>query len=150
MDFAEKQNEGHLGPRKFWRSYLPRLKYHNPAISMTVHRTTNQSGPATMTIFLSTEGLVSVTPTTDFMTNEKVTTIDMKHRHESEILKDLLKITQAQVVDATPEEELQLQQLEEQRRQSEIDRERSKQNLEKRRQEARLLAQAREALSEAA
>lgn len=32
---------------------LPRLKYHNPRIPMTVSRTTNQTGPATLSIFLS-------------------------------------------------------------------------------------------------
>jgi len=30
---------------------LPRLKYHNPVIPMTVSRTRNQAGPATLSIF---------------------------------------------------------------------------------------------------
>jgi large subunit ribosomal protein MRP49 len=34
---------------------LPRLKYHNPAIPMTVSRTTNQTGPATFSIFFGKE-----------------------------------------------------------------------------------------------
>lgn len=74
----------------------------------------------------------------------------MKHRHETEILRDLLNTTQAVEVEATQEEQAQLRQLEEQRIQSEIDRERSGKDLEKRRQEARLLAQARASLAEAA
>lgn len=39
--------------RKFWRHMLPRLKYHNPRIPMTVSRTNNQTGPATLSIYLT-------------------------------------------------------------------------------------------------
>lgn len=35
---------------KFWQNYLPSLKYHNPKVEMTVMRTGEHSGPATLTI----------------------------------------------------------------------------------------------------
>ncbi|KAI0484157.1 50S ribosomal protein mrp49 [Xylariaceae sp. FL0804] len=56
LDFAHKWNDGHLGPRKFWKDCLPRLKYWNPAVPMLVNRTTDQSGPATMSIYFRQAG----------------------------------------------------------------------------------------------
>jgi len=50
LTFARKINDGHMGPRKFWHTYLPRLKYHNPAVPMTVERTDDQEGPATLSV----------------------------------------------------------------------------------------------------
>ncbi|KAI9885106.1 MAG: hypothetical protein M1823_003117 [Watsoniomyces obsoletus] len=63
MDFAFKIDQGHRGPRHFWRHYLPRLKYYNPAIPMTVHRRTAQDSPALMTIFFN-DGSLTAGPAT--------------------------------------------------------------------------------------
>ncbi|KAH9883947.1 50S ribosomal protein mrp49 [Xylariomycetidae sp. FL2044] len=51
MDFALKWNDGHLGPRKFWKTCLPRLKFWNPAIPMIVNRSADQASPARMSIY---------------------------------------------------------------------------------------------------
>ncbi|KAF1991342.1 hypothetical protein K402DRAFT_123339 [Aulographum hederae CBS 113979] len=52
LSFAQYINGGHRGPRKFWRLYYQRLKYHNPALITTVDRDgVPQDGPATLTIF---------------------------------------------------------------------------------------------------
>lgn len=48
-----------MGPRKFWRENLPRLKYHNPAVPMVVNRTFDQEGPATLRIYLRDGGASS-------------------------------------------------------------------------------------------
>lgn len=40
--------------RHFWREYLPRLKYHNPRIPMTVEKISNENGPAKLWVTLST------------------------------------------------------------------------------------------------
>ncbi|KAI9681389.1 MAG: hypothetical protein M1817_002672 [Caeruleum heppii] len=143
MDFAYKMNDGHNGPRKFWRDCLPRLKYHNPAVPMTVNRTTAQEGPATMTIFFaetnsSNTPAAPISSTTQASTStepviptiadsevERTETIEMKHKHSTEILAQLLEVTRGRQVEATPEEEDQLRQLEEQRKTSEIDSKRS-------------------------
>ncbi|KAH0414018.1 hypothetical protein KCU90_g16126, partial [Aureobasidium melanogenum] len=45
MRFAPKIDGGHMGPRKFWRHELVRLKFHNPAIPMTLDRTAAQTDP---------------------------------------------------------------------------------------------------------
>lgn len=53
MEFAHRLNDGHMGPRKFWRENLPRLKYHNPEVPIIVNRTHEQTGPATLSIYVS-------------------------------------------------------------------------------------------------
>jgi len=161
MDFARKLNDGHFGPRKFWKTYLPRLKYHNPAVPMTINRTSDQKGPALMTIhFTDPTSAVNTGPaissTTDAQSSgalvaastaatptERTETFDMKHRHESEILSHLLSIIKAVPLQPSTEELQQISDLEEQRKQSEIDAQRSQKVNEKRRRRDAMLAQAR-------
>ncbi|KAL2073383.1 hypothetical protein VTL71DRAFT_10707 [Oculimacula yallundae] len=139
MDFARATEDGHYGPRKFWRHCLPRLKYHNPAIPMTVNRTNDQSGPALMTIHFTTPEAAEnikteISSTTSKQTSsapvaatkagpptERTETINMKHRPESEILDQLLAITRARVLKPTAEELRQVQEIEEQDARSERD-----------------------------
>ncbi|KAF2663523.1 hypothetical protein BT63DRAFT_461250 [Microthyrium microscopicum] len=52
MQFALQALGGHKGPRKFWREMLPRLKYYNPAIRMSVSRPNPVGGPGIMTIYI--------------------------------------------------------------------------------------------------
>lgn len=74
---------------------------------------------------------------------QRVVTINMKHRHESEILSQLLALTNAVPVEPTPEEVEQLQELAGQQEVSEKDSARHRIfNKEKKREEA-ILAQAR-------
>lgn len=178
MEFASKLNDGHFGPRqvvvlsqmqvvtkrypfrKFWRRYLPQLKYHNPAVPMTVNRTADQEGPAMMTIHFtdltsaentlstisSNTPQISTAPVAEsrpVAPMERTVTISMKHRHESEILSQLLSITKAVPVEPTQEELAQLMQLEEQRILSEKDAQRSHVVNEKRKRTETMLAQAR-------
>lgn len=75
--------------------------------------------------------------------------VDIKHRHESEILAQLMELTKAETVVATPEEEEQLRQMEEDNRKSAEDAQRSAEVNEKRRREAALLDQARGEVAEA-
>ncbi|KAI5800037.1 hypothetical protein EDC01DRAFT_613014, partial [Geopyxis carbonaria] len=78
LSCAHKINEGHMGPRKFWRQFMPRLKYHNPDVHMDVIRTQLKGGPATLTI--SFEG-------------DRKEVIDVQHKHENDIVKQLLEVT---------------------------------------------------------
>lgn len=137
LDFAHKLNDGHYGARKVWRKFLPRLKYHNPAISMTVNRTLEQEGPATLTIFFApppkySSATASPAPSspTDPSTApsghapaNKIETIDMKHKHESEILSRLLELTKGMPYEASPEELAELRDLDDEKRRSERSRE---------------------------
>ena len=142
-----------MGARKIWRNCLPRLKYHNPAVSMTVERSDNQSGPSMLTVYYGSRSQsASSAPlrsngdgvsTEDDGSLEKTETIDMKGRHEREILNDLLGITQARTVESTEDEAAELARLEEQQRRSAIDRERTARVVETEKREKMLLEQAR-------
>ena len=157
MEFAYKFNDGHLGARKVWRKYMPRLKYHNPAISMTVNRSNNQEGPATLTVYFappprSSSATSSPAPpsstepsTTPFghTPADLTAMIDMKHKNESEILSRLLELTKGVPYEATPEELDELKEVDVEKRRSERDREAQAKLNEVRRQEKALLDLAR-------
>lgn len=158
MRFAPKIDGGHRGPRKFWRHELVRLKFHNPAIPMTLDRTALQTDQALMTVFFSNPEDVSSSPTSspapttstsgdkapsEYAPSERTETINMTNRTQENILSDLLAITKARQVEATDEEMETLRTLEEQRVRSARD---SKIGLElraKKKREEALLAQAR-------
>jgi large subunit ribosomal protein MRP49 len=163
LSFAFKNEDGHMGPRyvnltrldhgdqsllslngltslcphsKFWRNCLPRLKYYNPAVSMTVDRTLDQSAPAIMTLFYapqpSTESATSAptplssttrtsTPS-DHQPFDRTDTIDMQHKTDTQILQEFMNKTKAMEVPPTPEDEQIRMELEEQNLKSEKDR----------------------------
>ena len=139
--------------------YLPRLKYHNPAVSMTVVRSQTEAGLATLTIFFDDHpaGMSSTTAsmTTTAASAEALAAsssgrkevIDMQHKHESEILKQVMELTQATQVRATPEEEAEMQESGEQRKRSAQDVLRNAKLNEQKRQEKALLEQARNGLA---
>ena len=128
---------------------------------MTINRTTDQMGPATMTIHFAdlttaenTTPNVSSTTTTQTSTapvakstsmapTERTATIDMKHRDQSQILAQLLAITKAVPVEPTEEESEQTRELEEQQRLREQDSKRSKAVNKRRKRTEAMLAQAR-------
>lgn len=158
LDFALKINGGHFGARKVWRNYLPRLKYHNPAISMSINRTLDQDGPATLTVFFaaptpesaSATASPAPTPSTHPSTSrsghdptDRIETIEMKNKHESEILAQLLELTRATPYEVTPEEQDELREVEDDKRFSERSRQAQAKLNEVKRQEKALLDQAR-------
>ncbi|KAL8716744.1 MAG: hypothetical protein Q9225_005950 [Loekoesia sp. 1 TL-2023] len=163
LDFAFKFNDGHFGARKVWRNYLPRLKYHNPAVSMTVNRSQDQAGPATLTIFYTSlhdpasttsssapsSSTTQNAPTSNHTPFDQTKTLNMKHKHESDILSELMDLTRATPVVATPEEEMELQKLADEEKRSAIDRARNAAYNEQKRQEKALLDQARGAVGPA-
>ena len=133
MDFALKIEDGHAGakylppppllkppslthPRTFWRQCLPRLKYHNPTIPMTVSRSCNQKGPSTMTVTFSSPPTASSSFTS---TPERIELINMKNKNVSVILTKLMELTKAKAVRATAEELRQIQEFEEQQKKCE-------------------------------
>ncbi|KAF8863563.1 hypothetical protein BDZ45DRAFT_103833 [Acephala macrosclerotiorum] len=164
MDFARAVEDGHWGPRKFWRNCLPRLKYHNPAVVMTVNRTEDQLGPAVMTVhFTSTAAAASTKPEISSTTSKQTSTgpvpeskagpitvrtetINMKHKVDSEILDQLLKLTNAKVVQPTPEEAREIRDIEEQNVRSARDAASMEAENKKRKREEEILRQARGSL----
>ncbi|CAL3972497.1 hypothetical protein PZA11_004398 [Diplocarpon coronariae] len=161
MDFARDIEDGHYGPRKFWRICLPRLKYHNPAVPMTVNRTNDQAGPALMTIhFTSAQAAATIkteiSSTTNAQTSsapvpqsragpptERTETINMKHRSQSEILDQLLALTKARVIRPTAEEIKMIQEIEKQKVRSEKDALLTAEVVAKRKREEAFMATAR-------
>ncbi|KAK4115582.1 hypothetical protein N656DRAFT_842426 [Canariomyces notabilis] len=155
LEFAKKINGGHMGPRKFWREALPRLKYWNPAIPMIVNRTEDQEGPAKMTLYFreagatlrsdipqpssSTEGFAKAPAPVE---GERAVTIEMKGRRSEAILKEFMDKTGAMEVQPTPQDEMQLQEAEELEARSKIDRERVRALIEGRKREKAMLAAA--------
>ncbi|KAK4988266.1 hypothetical protein LTR66_007370 [Elasticomyces elasticus] len=153
-------NDGHMGPRKFWRQELVRLKYHNPAVSMTVERSTVQHDSATMSIHFTSEnapqtsGSATSAPNATSSTStdkapsnaaptERVETIDMKFKSSNEILKEFMQVTRAMPVEATAEEREVMRSLEEQRIRGERDSKLSLEVRQKKKREEAILAQAK-------
>jgi len=164
MRYAAKYNEGHFGPRKFWRQYLPRLKYHNPNLKVTVEQTQDQAGPATLTIFYSSETSADRVLATELKhagapggpsaegmdegssVNEKMETVDMKHKHERDIWKRVAELTGAEEIEPTDDELHQIREYEAADVQGEIDRKNTRARFLKQRAEEEFMKRAREGL----
>ncbi|EME89563.1 uncharacterized protein MYCFIDRAFT_49125 [Pseudocercospora fijiensis CIRAD86] len=138
MRFAPRMNQGHMGPKKFWRHELVRLKYHNPSVSMTVDRTALQEDPAVMSIHFSNSSPSSSEPP-----EERIETIDMKNYTSSEILDAVVRLTKAYPVEPTPKDLEEMRKLEEQRARSEKDSKLSQEVRARAKREKQLLGQAR-------
>ncbi|PNY28480.1 Uncharacterized protein TCAP_01571 [Tolypocladium capitatum] len=189
MDFATKINGGHMGARfapaphsallssgppltsqtcnrKFWREYLPRLKYHNPSIPMIVNRHDQSQAPPTMTVYLrtsspptssdsSSSAAESHAQPTSSRTNlskaqppgsdERVVSIDMKDKHSSDILEFFMAETRAKALQPTKEEIAEMQGLEAANKQAVVDRERVRQLRSEKKKEEDMLKRARAA-----
>ena len=119
--------------RKFWHHFLPKLKYHNPAISMTLDRTAAQEEPAIMSIHYAspTSSSNPVAPvgstadpnasqeppleTSQAPSTERIEQIEMKDKLSTDILAELLQLTKAKQVEPTAEESALLAELDQKR-----------------------------------
>ncbi|KAK8006504.1 hypothetical protein PG991_012801 [Apiospora marii] len=171
MDFALRWNDGHMGPRKFWKTCLPRLKFWNPAVPMIINRSSNNAGPATLSIYFRQAAAAAPTPTGSAAAKvnhitplaqqphsstinecpapppaegERVVTIEMKHQHSDAILQEFLQKTGATVLRPSPDEENEMRQAEDLKERAAIDRSIMKKYIDDKRAEERLLARARE------
>ncbi|KAI1210605.1 CI-B8 domain-containing protein [Annulohypoxylon truncatum] len=169
LDFAKRWNNGHFGPRKFWRDCLPRLKFWNPAVPMLVNRTEDQTAPAKMSIYFRQAALDSNKPSVlvskfntlplaqqprSSITNEypapepeegeRVVTIDMKEVHSDAILEEFLAKTGATKVEPTADELAEMAQVERRHREAAFDRSINKKYIDAQKLEERMLAMARQ------
>ncbi|EGX47875.1 hypothetical protein TWF173_006636 [Orbilia oligospora] len=109
LSFNYKSNNGHMGPRKFFRECLPRLKYHNPEVDMIVTRKDALEGPATLTIHFSDVPVDNKLqfkkkqPTTPVV-RETISTIDidMLNRYPDDIMAELVQKTSATLYSEPP------------------------------------------------
>ena len=124
---------------------------------MTVNRSYDQEGPATLTVFFappprssSTTASPAPSSSTDpsaapsgHAPADTIATIDMKHKDESEILARLLELTKGVQYEASPDELAELRDVDDEKRRSERDREAQARLNEVKRQEKALLDLAR-------
>ncbi|KAE8339155.1 hypothetical protein BDV24DRAFT_77207 [Aspergillus arachidicola] len=152
LTYAQKIYGGHQGARHFWRNCLPRLKYHNPGLQMTVKQTQEQEGPAALTIYFAERASNAASLTAAKVedkhapapeSTEKTAVLDLKNLDYKEIWNKVKMVTGAQDVPATAEEEAELQKLEQMRQQSEKDRVRLAAIRQAKKDQERMLQEAR-------
>ncbi|KAI1461103.1 CI-B8 domain-containing protein [Annulohypoxylon moriforme] len=169
LDFAKKWNNGHMGPRKFWKDCLPRLKFWNPAIPMLVNRTEDQTAPAKMSIYFRQAAIDSKTPSAlisklsslplaqqprSSITNEhpapepeegeRVVTIDMKEAHSDAILEEFIAKTGATKIEPTADDRAEMAQVERRYQKAASDRVIMRKYIDDQKREERMLAIARQ------
>lgn len=154
LTYARKIYNGHQGARHFWRNCLPRLKYHNPGIPMTVQQTTDQDGPAALTIYFAERvgstatAIAGKTQVTDKHapvpgSNEKTAVMDVKGLNWEEIWTRVQASTGAREVPASTEDEAELKRLQEISEKAVRDRERIQAMRQAKKDQERMLAEAR-------
>ncbi|OJJ49176.1 hypothetical protein ASPZODRAFT_91556 [Penicilliopsis zonata CBS 506.65] len=157
LTYARKIYGGHQGARHFWRECLPRLKYYNPGVSMSVKQTTEQDGPATLTIYF--DGEVSKTSSsgggaggagaeTDgyapaATSTEKTASINLKDLDYQEIWRRVQAVTGASAVPSKPEEEAEMARYKALRGKAQEDRARVASIRQTKRDQERMLLEAR-------
>ncbi|KAJ4297933.1 hypothetical protein N0V90_005832 [Kalmusia sp. IMI 367209] len=129
----------------FWHEMLPRIKYRNPSVPISVTRHTDPAAPAYLHIYTSPPSSdPSATPPSGTPDASAPThTIDVKTKHESEILDALLEHTGATVLQAPPAEVEEMREIEEFKERAEKDRVDVREKLMKERREQELLRLAR-------
>lgn len=124
---------------------------------MIVNRTTDQAGPAKLTLYFrepgaapgSEAGVQQLTSATDGFSKapppaegERVVTIDMKNRRSEAILHEFLQKSGATAVEPTPRDEAQLREVEELKARSNVDRARVKKMIDAQKREKAMIAAA--------
>lgn len=134
LTYTQKTQPNHIGARKFWRTCLPRIKFYNPSVAVTVKQCPEPTTPAYLTVYFTNSGEHAVTvkggskildslapePTE----SEQVTTIDVNGRDEAAIWSEFQRLTGAQEVRATAEDEKGMEEVERLRVKGEADRKR--------------------------
>ncbi|WEW60649.1 hypothetical protein PRK78_006136 [Emydomyces testavorans] len=150
LTYARKIYEGHMGARKFWRECLPRLKYYNPAIAMSVKQTDDNAGPAILTLyFANKDGAGKAIPsTTDEFApipteSEVIKDIDVKGKSLEEIWTSFKDLTGAEELKISDNDRQELEERSRQREKSEVDRQRVAGIRQARKDQEKLLATAR-------
>ncbi|KAK9333779.1 hypothetical protein V1520DRAFT_331726 [Lipomyces starkeyi] len=94
LTFKKLNSYGHMGARKFWRLYLPKIQFHNPNLPISVIRTEatteveHKAAPSTLTISFKDRAPV---------------VLDVKNKHSDSILRDFVSATSGEPVkDTTP------------------------------------------------
>ena len=144
-----------MGARHFWRNCLPRLKYHNPGVGMTVKQTDDQAGPAALTIYFAAEqagkaaiALANERKVTDSLApapeaSEQSVVLDLRNYTHKQIWDRVQLMTDAKAVNPTGEDVAMQQKLDAITKRSGPDRERVKSIRQAKADQERMLAMAR-------
>lgn len=154
LTYARKIYDGHQGARHFWRNCLPRLKYHNPGVRMSVQQTQDQEGPAALTIYFAERvgstatAIAGKKPVTDKLApppedNEKTAVVDVKGLDFKEIWSRVKASTGAEELRASSEEEAEMKRLQELTEKASKDRQRIQAMQQAKKDQERMLAEAR-------
>jgi large subunit ribosomal protein MRP49 len=142
--------------RKFWREMLPRIKYRNPSIPISIARHSDPDGPSLLNIYTRTQtpqttsqpaSTSAATPNPQSTlvpdTSKPTHTLNIRDMQESEILDALVKTIDVEQIQPTEQEQAELRDMEEQMERSERDRTEVREKLLKERREQELLRMAR-------
>lgn len=146
--------------RKFWRNELIRLKYHNPAVPMSVDNKAPQEENAIMSIHFAPEGskqtsnsatssAAAVDSTTsssspsDAASTTRVETLNMTNYTNAEILEAFITLTKATPIEPDPEDLQELAEVEAERRRHNQEAARGAEIRQRKKREQELLEQAR-------
>lgn len=152
LTYARKIYGGHQGARHFWRNCLPRLKFHNPAVPMTVRQTEEQDGPAALTIYFAEQASNAASLTASQINDkhapapsdtEKSAVVDVKNLDYQQIWNKVKVMTGAKEIAATQEEAAELAKFEQMRVQGEKDRVRMAALRQAKKDQERMLQEAR-------
>ncbi|KAF2036162.1 hypothetical protein EK21DRAFT_52887, partial [Setomelanomma holmii] len=162
MEFNTKLYGGHRGARKFWREMLPRIKYRNPSIPISINRHTDPDGPSLLHIYTAaptpkqaptTSSVSNQAPASSETPNPQTTlvpdtsppthTLNIRDQDQSEILEALVKTIGATEIQPTEQERAEMQEMKEFKERSEKDRVEVREKLLKERREQELLKLAR-------
>lgn len=155
LTYAQKIDNGHGGARHFWRKCLPRLKYHNPGVGMSVKQTQDQAGPAALTLYFAGEkagsaaiALANERKITDSLApateaGEKSVVLDIRNYTYQQIWDRVQLMTNAKVVNPTGEDVALQQKLDAIQKKSGPDRERIQAIRQAKKDQERMLAMAR-------
>ncbi|PYH84194.1 50S ribosomal protein Mrp49 [Aspergillus uvarum CBS 121591] len=154
LTYARKIYGGHQGARHFWRNCLPRLKYHNPGIPMTVRQTEDQDGPAALSVYFAqqTSPIAASLAAEDLKdahapapaANEQVAVLDVRNLPYTEIWNKVKNMTGATEISATAEETAELRKLDQMAAKSKTDRVRIATMRQAKKDQERMLQEARE------
>ncbi|SPO05770.1 related to ribosomal protein MRP49 [Cephalotrichum gorgonifer] len=160
LEFAREAGDGHVGPRKFWKECVRRLKYHNPSVPMIVNRLASASSPAKMTLYFKNPAAAKPvdapstvvqlassakgdSPAQPPMWDEQIVEIDMTGKRSGDILANFMEQTKAEAIMPTEEDEQAFKAFEDLDRIAEKDRARMKKMLDEERKAKAMLRRAK-------
>lgn len=155
LTYGKSIGKGHIGAHKFWRQCLARLKYHNPAIQMSVkpYEGTEEKLAPALTIFFSgtqpkkAQAYHDAALKDEFAPKpteaEKAVVLNLKDYNFEEIWQQVKELTGAVEVAATPEDREQIEKFRQMVVKSESDRARVAGIRQAKKDQERMLQEAR-------